>query len=135
MEVTLFKQSHRSTSHLLYESTAIRRPATAVKVPERWDATSPCSNTSELIGSTEIPASPFTGFHDTKQAGAYESIYAIPKTLLVFLAKTTELINEVADAREKSGDTQIPAALAEKCDALETSIMDWRGTAASRRHI
>lgn len=111
----------------LYDSTAIPSPSnsTSTNLSSGWNSVAPSLSPSELIDTTEIATSPFTGSYESKQAGAYESIYAIPKALLIFLAQTTKLINEVTDAREKSGNTQIPSPLAERCDALEASIMDW----------
>ncbi|KAJ5723271.1 hypothetical protein N7488_001306 [Penicillium malachiteum] len=103
----------------IYNSTAIRVPRISEKIPETWNAA------SELIDGIELNTSPSPTTYYSKQTGAYESIYAIPKSLLVFLAKTMELINAVSDARERSGNTQIPSPLAETCDELETQIMDW----------
>jgi arginine metabolism regulation protein II len=74
--------------------------------------------------------SPFAGPDDTKQAGAYESIYAIPKSLLVFLGKATDLIKAVYEVREISQNKNIPSPLAERCDELETNIMDWQADTA-----
>ncbi|KAJ5082329.1 hypothetical protein N7532_011372, partial [Penicillium argentinense] len=137
METAKWKSHYSNKAHALhriyfflktiYDSTAIHTPSASTSPPQRWHAVSPSSpsDASEFINTTEIATSPFTSSYDLKQAGTYENIYAIPKTLLIFLAQTTKLINEVFDAREKSGDTQIPAPLADRCDALETSIMDW----------
>ncbi|KAJ5728381.1 hypothetical protein N7493_004711 [Penicillium malachiteum] len=110
----------------IYDSTAIRVPRISGNIPETWNAASPLSNAaSELIDGIELNTSPSPASYDAK-TGAYESIYAIPKSLLLFLAKTTDLINAVSDARERSGNTQIPSPLAETCDELETKIMDWQ---------
>ncbi|KAL4736095.1 fungal-specific transcription factor domain-containing protein [Aspergillus similis] len=84
------KALHRVYFYLrtIYESTAIR------------------TNAETAVGGSRFVASPFAGFDDTERADAYESIYAIPKSLLIFLGKTTELINAVLE--------------------LESSIMDWQ---------
>ncbi|KAL4878158.1 fungal-specific transcription factor domain-containing protein [Aspergillus karnatakaensis] len=102
------KALHRVYFYLrtIYESTASRSSA-------------------ETAHGDEFVSSPFVGFDDTDRADAYESIYAIPKSLLIFLGKTTKLINAVMDARAASGSTHIPSPLAERCDELESSIMDW----------
>ncbi|KAJ5736217.1 uncharacterized protein N7483_001342 [Penicillium malachiteum] len=112
----------------IYDSTAIRVPRISENIPDTWNAAaSPLSNAaSELIDGIELNTSPYPKSYGVKQTGDYESIYAIPKSLLVFLARTTELINAVSDARERSGNTHITSPLAERCDELETSIMDWR---------
>ncbi|KAL2842692.1 fungal-specific transcription factor domain-containing protein [Aspergillus pseudoustus] len=104
------KALHRVYFYLrtIYESTAIR------------------TNAETTIDGSGFVASPFAGFDDTERADAYESIYAIPKSLLIFLGKTTELINAVLEVRTKIGGTHIPSPLAERCDELESSIMDWQ---------
>ncbi|KAJ5096898.1 hypothetical protein N7456_007619 [Penicillium angulare] len=110
----------------IYDSTNVRVASTSGQLPDELDMTSPESHRFGSIEDTRIPTSPAAGFYDPKNVGAYESIYAIPKDLLVLLAKTTELINLITDAREESGDRQIPPALAERCDELEASIMNWQ---------
>ncbi|KAJ6005038.1 hypothetical protein N7540_012837 [Penicillium herquei] len=108
------------------QTTTIRVPKISENIPDTWNAASPLSNAaSGPIDGIELNTSPSPTSYGVKKTGDYESIYAIPKSLLVFLAKTTELINAVSDARERSGNTHIPSPLAERCDELETSIMDW----------
>lgn len=87
---------------------------------------SPLPNDFAGIDGSKIPTTPRAGFYSPKHKGGYESIYAIPKDLLIFLAHTTELINLTSEVRERSGTSHIPLTLAERCDQLEMRIMDWQ---------
>ncbi|KAF5006439.1 hypothetical protein FDECE_7199 [Fusarium decemcellulare] len=110
----------------IYESTAIRNNASEAKMCEPWIAGS---------SKTDGPANPLRGALEGEidltapetsiRGGAYESIYAIPQSLLMLLSQATELINQVTDAREESRNSEIPKSLVERCDDLEKRIMDW----------
>ena len=110
----------------IYDSTATRVPGSSKESQESSNVESPLSNECAAIDGSKIPTSPRAGFYNTKHAGGYESIYAIPKDLLVFLAQTTELINLTSEVQERAGNPHIPFALAERCDELETRILDWQ---------
>jgi arginine metabolism regulation protein II len=110
----------------IYDSTAMPVPGSSAKAQETSNVESPLSDDCAAIDGLEITISPRAGFYNTKHKGGYESIYAIPKDLLVFLAQTTELINLTSEARERSGTTHIPFTLVQRCDELEMRIMDWQ---------
>ncbi|KAL4779256.1 fungal-specific transcription factor domain-containing protein [Aspergillus varians] len=122
------KGLHRIYFYLrtIYNSTAIHRPVNGAKFSETWTEGSPASTDSEpALDSAQFVASPFSS-SGCSDSGSYERIYAIPKTLLVFLDKTTKLIHAVTDVRKTTRNNHIPSPLAEQCDELETSIMDWQ---------
>lgn len=55
----------------------------------------------------------------------YECIYGVPQSLLVLLARATDIINQVVAARNTIGFCFIPDELKGSCDELETSIINW----------
>lgn len=58
------------------------------------------------------------------QVGEYECVYGVPQSLLILLARTTDLIDQVTTSRHHSGSS-IPLELASQCDKLESAIIDW----------
>lgn len=108
----------------IYESTAIHDSSSPARSP---DATTPLSSTVENSPHEDFFASAQNANFDSAQRnGAYENIYAIPVSLLLYLSRATQLVNEVLATRNQSGDAHIPSYLAQKCDDLETEIMDWQ---------
>lgn len=55
----------------------------------------------------------------------WEIIYGVPLSLLVLLSRTTQLIKRLSALRKSRGTTDDPPELAEQCDMLEMSIMDF----------
>ncbi|KAH6693857.1 fungal-specific transcription factor domain-containing protein [Plectosphaerella plurivora] len=57
------------------------------------------------------------------QIGTYECVYGVPQSLLILLAKTTDLIEQTTQARRNGTSARVE--LAEQCDTLESEILDW----------
>lgn len=120
------KALHRVYFYLrtIYEGTVTRDYADPTASPEPTSVVSPL-RLENIVQGESIAQSQLTGLHETDQE-VYQSIYAIPQRLLVFLNEAIQLISEVTAARQISGNTKIPSPLAERCDELETRIMDWK---------
>lgn len=51
-------------------------------------------------------------------------VYGMPQSLLLLLARTTDMIDQVCEAREQTGD--LPEDLSPACDHLESEILEWK---------
>ncbi|KAH8172013.1 fungal specific transcription factor domain-containing protein [Sarocladium implicatum] len=56
--------------------------------------------------------------------GEYECVYGVPQSLLILLARTTDVIDQVENTRASTG--ALTPALEEQCNELESDIIDWK---------
>ncbi|KAL2209581.1 hypothetical protein CC79DRAFT_1271400 [Sarocladium strictum] len=61
------------------------------------------------------------------QVGEYECVYGVPQSLLILLARTTDLIEQVTTSRHQTSCSSnfIPSDLNDQCDKLESDIIEW----------
>lgn len=64
------------------------------------------------------------------QVGEYECVYGVPQSLLILLARTTDLIEQVTASRHQTSSSAtttnfIPSDLTDQCDKLESDIIEW----------
>ncbi|KAH8655412.1 fungal-specific transcription factor domain-containing protein [Xylariales sp. PMI_506] len=116
---------------VIYESTApwkrledgLGRRESPRAEARRLLSSSP-SDVIPIVDATNSPTQSYTITPGTRMS-TYEYIYGVPQSLLVLLARATDLISQVTDAREKAGAAYIPNHLMATCDELESSIVDW----------
>ncbi|KAH7034527.1 fungal-specific transcription factor domain-containing protein [Microdochium trichocladiopsis] len=89
--------------------------ALSVGLLDRGDETDGQRGNSPLLCHVAAPRS--------TTVGEYEYVYGVPQDLLILLARTTDLIEQIDECR-KSGSTP-SHELAELCNELESDIMEW----------
>lgn len=125
---------------VIYEATAPRRksrpkprqspmltPHLAISPEGTTAEPDPSSGSHNLTTSSYVmfprPERPVGG-GSASDIASYELIYGIPQTLLLMLKEAIEVIDLVDEHREK-GIFEFSGPLAERCDMLESQILDW----------
>ncbi|KAF5517124.1 Arginine metabolism regulation protein II [Colletotrichum siamense] len=104
---------------VIYESTAVEPTGSGVD-------TSPSGEASNQPGPYHSPRSHAEErFEEPTEMASFECIYGIPRSLLVLLKDTTNLIKQVSQARTSGRSSEISEPLNSQCDSLEKSILDW----------
>ncbi|EWG38454.1 hypothetical protein FVEG_01662 [Fusarium verticillioides 7600] len=65
-----------------------------------------------------------------QQVGEYECVYGVPQALLILLARTTELIDQVTTSRQQQPNSP-STHFSDQCDQLESDIIDWEPASSS----
>ncbi|SCN67554.1 ARG81-Transcription factor involved in arginine metabolism [Fusarium fujikuroi] len=65
-----------------------------------------------------------------QQLGEYECVYGVPQALLILLARTTELIDQVTTSRQQQPNSP-STDFSDQCDQLESEIIDWEPASSS----
>jgi arginine metabolism regulation protein II len=107
---------------LIYESTAPRPTSPGLQI----------HRTLHLQSMDLTPDSPFLSLRERNKLpdrdldlSSYECVYGIPQSLLAFMKRSIQMIDQVSEARKKSGTTSIPDSIAGQCDQLENELLDW----------
>lgn len=88
--------------------------------------------TANLQSMDLAPESPFlsprgrNGLAENKlDLTSYECVYGIPQSLLAFMQRTIQIIDQVSEVRGTSGSASLPDPIASQCDQLENELLDW----------
>ncbi|KAF5688848.1 ARG81-like transcription factor [Fusarium denticulatum] len=65
-----------------------------------------------------------------QQIGEYECVYGVPQALLILLARTTDLIDQVTTSRQRQPNSP-STDFSDQCDQLESDIIDWEPASSS----
>ncbi|KAH9242544.1 hypothetical protein K456DRAFT_1743728 [Colletotrichum gloeosporioides 23] len=107
---------------VIYESTAIHPSGGDVHASPAREA----SDQSEAYISADLRDSHSEDqSEEPTEMASFECIYGIPRSLLLLLKDTTNLIKQVSQARESGQSSEISESLKSQCDSLEKSILDW----------
>jgi arginine metabolism regulation protein II len=107
---------------LIYESTAPRPSSPALQIHRSLHLQSMnITSDNPFLSLRERNEPP----QDTFDLSSYECVYGIPLSLLAFMKRCIQIIDQVTEARLKSGTSAISDPLAEQCNILESELLDW----------
>lgn len=113
---------------VIYDSTACRNPDKSTLSPASPEVDFGTALSVSLIDkeSEDDPATSVLSHVTAPRAsvGEYECVYGVPQSLLILLARTTDLIDQVESCRTSIG--ALTQNLEELCDELESDIIDWK---------
>lgn len=109
---------------VIYDSTACRGPD-----DDASPLASPGADAASALSAAFLDSNDDTSVLShvsapRAQIGAYECVYGVPQSLLILLARATDLIEQTTSAR-RNGTASEHSGLSEQCDALESDILDW----------